>query len=233
MTFQDYSDVAIVLITKNEEKAIKKVITDSKIALKNATVFVIDGSTDNTKVLALEAGALVFEEPGGGFGPALMKALHSPDEKFSIILTIDADDTYPVEIFTTLVQDIRNGYDISGANRLTVFPTKNMPLSNWVMNRVFNLLATIRTRQKIKDVHSGQRAYRREILYEFNWNYNGLAFPVDLILWPALHNYKIIERDIIYKDRIGNSKLQRLPSGISTMKRLSYRRKRIKMSKIP
>jgi glycosyltransferase involved in cell wall biosynthesis len=227
MTFQDYSDVAIVMITKNEEGAIRKVVTDSKKELKNATVFVIDGSTDRTKLFAMEAGAIVFDEPGGGFGPALQKALHSPDENFSIILTIDADDTYPVEMFRTLVQDIRDGYDVSGANRLTLFPTKNMPLPNFLMNKLFNLLASIRTGQKLSDVHSGQRAYRRQILHSFNWNSQGLAFPVDLLLWPALFNYKIIERDIIYKDRIGNSKLQRLPSGIATIKRLFYPRKKI------
>lgn len=227
----DYSDVALVMITKNEENAIQKVILESKNSLKNLTVYVIDGSTDDTKKLASEAGAIVLDEPGGGFGPALTKALLSPGSQFSIILTIDADDTYPVDIFPLLVQDIRNGYDISGSNRLSIYPTKNMPFPNWLMNVLFNLIASIRTGRILKDVHSGQRAYRREILHTFEWNSKGLAFPVDLLLWPAIFKFKIIERNILYKDRIGDSKLQRWPSGIATIERLFYKRKRIVLRK--
>src|SRR5579864_9566775 len=92
-----YADVAVVMITRNEERAVHKVIDDAKNALPGAEIFVIDGSRDATPDIARRAGATVIREPGGGFGPALHAALMAPEQP--IIVTVDADDTYPSTAF--------------------------------------------------------------------------------------------------------------------------------------
>lgn len=216
----NYTEVAVVMITRNEELAIEKVINDAFSHLPGCSVFVIDGSSDRTAELAALAGATVIQEPGGGFGPAFHRALVSPGPEFSIVVTVDADDTYPPEIFPELVKFVRLGFDVVGANRLTLKPTKHMPLINWGANICFNLIASVRARKLIKDVHSGQRAYKRSLLHEYDWDYRGLAFPIDLIFWPALNGKKIKEIDIKYRDRIGETTLVRGPSGKASIKRL-------------
>lgn len=224
----DFKDVAVVMITRNEELAVHKVVKDALFHLPGCSVFVIDGSTDRTAELASLAGAKVIKEPGGGFGPALHYALLTPGPEFNVIATIDADDTYPPEIFPELVKLVKQGFDVAGANRLTLTPTKHMPLINWMANMSFNIIASARTRKVIKDVHSGQRAYKRSLIHEYEWDYRGFAFPIDLILWPALTGKKIKEINIRYRERIGETTLIRGQSGKASVRRLFRRFSTIK-----
>lgn len=221
-----FDDVSVVMITRNEEGAVAKVIGDALTALPGAEVFVIDGSDDKTPELAREAGAIVVREPGGGFGPAFHAALMTPDRP--IVVTVDADDTYPASVYPVLVELVRSGWDVAGTDRLGPRPPKTMPTSNWVANKIFSAVASIRARHKLRDVHSGQRAYRREVLHAFDWDYAGKAFPVDLVLWPAARGYKVIDIPIEYSERIGETTLDRWPSGKATLRRLTRRRSDIK-----
>lgn len=225
----NYSDVAVVMITRNEELAVGKVVNDALESLPGCSVFVIDGSSDRTAEFAALAGATVIQEPGGGFGPALYCALNTPNSKFSIIATVDADDTYPAEVLPELVQMVREGIDVAGANRLTITPTKHMPLINWAANIAFNLIATYRTRRIIRDVHSGQRVYNREVIQMFDWDYKGYAFPIDLIFWPAMAGLKIKEIQIVYRERIGETTLVRGPSGRASVHRLFRKKSDIRL----
>jgi glycosyltransferase involved in cell wall biosynthesis len=213
-----YSDVAVVMIARNEEAAILKVIGDAKEALPGAEIFVVDGSTDATPDIARQAGATVIREPGGGFGPALHAALMTPRQP--IIVTVDADDTYPASAFPEMVRLIREGWDVVGTDRLGERRPSAMPLSNWIANKVFSGLASLRAQHRLRDIHSGQRAYRAGVLRAFDWDYAGLAFPVDLIFWPALEHYKVGEISIAYTERIGTTTLHRWDSGRATLRRL-------------
>lgn len=212
-----FRDVAVVMITRNEELAVEKVIKDAERALPGAQVFVIDGSEDRTHEIARRAGAIVIREPGGGFGPAMHAALMAPDRP--IVATVDADDTYPATAFPALVRLIREGWDVAGTDRLGSRP-RSMPLANWLANHVFSSLASLRARKRLHDVHSGQRAYRADVLHSFLWDYEGLAFPVDLLLWPALAGLRVIEIPIAYTERRGETKLRRWPSAHATFQRL-------------
>jgi glycosyltransferase involved in cell wall biosynthesis len=213
-----YPDVAIVMITRNEEAAVTKVIRDAQQALPGAEVFVIDGSSDATPQLAREAGATVIPEPGGGFGPAMHAALMTPHHP--IVVTVDADDTYPPSAFPVLVRLIREGWDVAGTDRLGARRPDAMKLLNWTANHLFSGVASLRSRTRLRDVHSGQRAYRATVLHSFDWDYSGLAFPVDLLFWPALAGLKVTEIPIEYAERIGETKLGRWVSGKATVRRL-------------
>jgi glycosyltransferase involved in cell wall biosynthesis len=223
---ESYSDVAVVMITRNEEAAVGKVIRDARDALPGAEIFVIDGSTDNTPEIARELGATVVREPGGGFGPALHAALMIPRQP--IVVTVDADDTYPPSAFPVLVNLIREGWDVAGTDRLGTHRPKTMNLSNWVANHALSGLASLRSRTRLRDVHSGQRAYRSALIHSFDWDYSGQAFPVDLLFWPALVQKKVTEIPIAYRERIGETKLQRWVSGKATIRRLLRRRSTVR-----
>lgn len=222
---QDYGDVAVVMITRNEEEAIAKVVGDAQRALPGAEVIVVDGSTDRTPEIATAEGARVVREPGGGPAPALLAALRASDRP--IVATVDADDTYPAEVFVDLVAAVRSGADVAGTDRLGKRPPAAMPTPNWVANVSFGLLASLRTRRRLLDVHSGQRAYRRNVIDAFEWDTTGLAFPVDLLLWPAYAGYQIVEVPIEYRDRVGVTTLGRWASGKQTLRRLSRPARRI------
>jgi glycosyltransferase involved in cell wall biosynthesis len=214
----DYADVSVVMITRNEELAIAKVVDDAFAALPGCDVIVVDGSSDRTPLIAEEHHARVFREPLGGPAAALLFALRASNRP--IIVTVDADDTYPAEAFPELVRRIRGGDDIASTNRLRWRPPKAMPVRNWAANVTFNVIASIHARRVLRDVHTGQRAYRRELIDRFDWDITGRAFPVDLLLWPAIAGVKISEMPIPYRDRIGETTLHRWADGKETLRRL-------------
>jgi glycosyltransferase involved in cell wall biosynthesis len=214
----DYADVSVVMITRNEELAIAKVVDDAFAALPGCDVIVVDGSSDRTPLIAEEHHARVFREPPGGPAAALLFALRASNRP--IIVTVDADDTYPAEAFPELVRRIRGGDDIASTNRLRLRPPKAMPVRNWAANVTFNVIASIHARRVLRDVHTGQRAYRRELIDRFDWDITGRAFPVDLLLWPAIAGVKISEMPIPYRDRIGETTLHRWADGKETLRRL-------------
>lgn len=215
---RDFSDVSVVMITLNEEAAIAKVIGDVLSTLPGAEVILVDGSSDRTPQIATGLGATVVREPGGGPAPALLAALRASNR--AIVATVDADDTYPADVFPELIARVRAGDDIAGTDRLGRRPPKTMPVPNWIANVLFGLIGSLRAGRRLRDLHSGQRAYRRSLIEEFEWDTNGPAFPVDLLLWPAKAGCRISEIDIPYRDRIGVTTLSRWPSGRRTLERL-------------
>jgi glycosyltransferase involved in cell wall biosynthesis len=221
----DYGDTAVVMITRNEQQAIAKVIDDARTALPGAEIVVVDGSTDRTPEIATQHGARVLQEPGGGAAPALLCALRASDRP--IVIMVDADDTYPSKVFPQLANQVRSGLDVAGTDRLGRRPPPSMPVANWLANIAFGLIASARTRRRLFDVHSGQRAYRRSVIDAFDWDTTGLAFPVDLLLWPAFAGYRISEIPIPYRERIGQTTLVRWPSGKQTLRRLFRSRRQI------
>jgi glycosyltransferase involved in cell wall biosynthesis len=224
----EFADVAVVMITRNEEAAVAKVVGDARQALPGAEIFVIDGSDDATPDIARKAGAIVRPEPGRGFGPALHAALMTPTTP--IVVTVDADDTYPAAAFPILVNLVREGWDVAGTDRLGGRPPPSMALSNWIANRAFSAVASVRAHTRLRDVHSGQRAYRSTLLHAFDWDYQGTAFPVDLILWPSLAGFRVTEIPIQYADRVGETTLNRWDSGWATLRRLARPRSRVVMN---
>lgn len=221
-----YTDVAVVIITRNEERAIRKVLRDSAAFLPGAKFYVVDDSSDATPAIAREEGAEVHQGPGRGFGPAMHQALLTPTE--DIVVTVDADDTYPPEALPRLVDLVRSGVDVAGTDRLGRSRPSTMPWSNYLANRALSRIATLRARQGILDVHSGQRAYRREVLHAIEWDYEYNALPIDLIFVPAMLGYGVTEFAIEYRERIGETTLQRWSSGKASLRRLLRRKKHIR-----
>jgi glycosyltransferase involved in cell wall biosynthesis len=213
-----FSDAAVVMISRNEEGAIANVVEDVRKFVPGAEVIVVDGSSDRTPEIATAHGARVIPEPGGGPATALITALRASDRP--IVATIDADNTYPPEVLPAIIELVRCSFDVVGTDRLGFGRPITMPILNYVGNWLFNAVASIRARRRVHDVHTGMRAYRRAVIDGFNWDTTGLALPVDLVLWPIADGLRVFEVPIEYRDRIGATKLVRLPGTFWTLRRL-------------
>lgn len=213
-----FADAAVVMISRNEEGAIAKVVDDIQCLVPGAEVVVVDGSSDRTPEIAEEHGARVIPEPGGGPAAALLAALRASDRP--VIATIDADDTYPPELLPPIIELVRHGFDVVGTDRLGFGRPVTMPGSNYAANWLFSAIASVRTRRRVRDVHTGMRAYRREVIDGFRWDTTGLALPVDLLLWPLAARLRVMEVPIEYRDRIGTTTLVRFPGTLWTLRRL-------------
>ena len=215
--------VTVSMITLNEERAVAKVVGDIRRVVPDAEIFLVDSSRDRTAEIAEQLGCRVFKQfPPKGYGPAMDRAVR--DASGDVVVTLDCDDTYPVDTIPRLVAMIQDGWDLVNTTRVANRP-KAMPLANFVANRAFALSARLLHGIKTTDVHSGMRAYRKSMIDAVQWNANGPALPVDMLVVPYRMGYRVTEVPIEYRERIGETTLRRFKSTWWTFKRLWRARK--------
>jgi glycosyltransferase involved in cell wall biosynthesis len=211
--------LTVSMITMNEERAVAKVVTDIRRVVPDAEIFLVDSSKDRTAEIATELGCRVFKQfPPKGYGPAMVRALTHPDRP--IVVTLDCDGTYPTATVPKLVEMVRSGHDIAGTTRLAHGRPSTMPWGNYLGNKLFNVVSSLLFLRRIRDVHSGMRAYRRETIHGFAWLAEPPALPVELLLLPIRAGMKVEEIAIPYAERIGETTLQRLSSTVWTFRRI-------------
>jgi len=221
MTFQlKTDDLTVAMITMNEEKAVAKVILDIQKVVPSAEILIVDSSKDQTAEIAQSLGARVIKQfPPQGYGLAMDRAIRSASGK--VVITLDCDDTYPTDQITELARLVlEEGYDVVDASRLKKKP-EAMPILNYVANAAFALMASAFFFTRLKDLHSGMRAYRKAVIIK--WQYGpkpGDAFPVELLLRPLKEGCKIKVVYIDYKERIGQSTMRPLRSAWWTFRRI-------------
>lgn len=211
----DCSNVSVVMGTRNEEKAIEKVIKDIKeVTNSKAEIVVVDGSNDRTPDIASNLGAKVIRQEPKGYGVAVKLALMSATR--DIIITTDCDDTYPMEDIPKFVKLINEGYDVVSGSR----SSKNidtMPIFNRFGNWFFATITSILYGVRVTDVTTGMRAYKRDVIHNIDWTEN-VGLSAELLFRPALRKYKIIEVPIDYRERLGDTKLNPITGGIGIFK---------------
>lgn len=212
-------NLTVAMITRNEEKAIAKVIADIRAAVPEAEVLVVDSSTDRTAEVAQEMGARVIKQfPPRGYGPAMDTALRSASGK--VVVTLDCDDTYPAEEIPTLARMVlEDGYDIVDGSRLKSKP-QAMPWINYLANWGFAAFASLLFFRRVTDLHSGMRAYRKELIDGLKYQEKGAALPVELLLRPIKMGKKLKVVYIAYRERVGQSTMRPLQSAWWTLRRI-------------
>jgi glycosyltransferase involved in cell wall biosynthesis len=215
--------LTISMITMNEEGAVAKVIGDIRRVAPDAEILLVDSSRDRTAEIATELGCRVIKQfPPQGYGPAMDRAVR--EAAGEIVVTLDCDDTYPVDVIPRLVQLIDDGYDLVNTTRVWRRP-QAMPLANFLANRLFAIGACVLLGLKTTDVHSGMRAYRKSMIDAVTWNARGDALPVEMYAVPFRRGYRTTEIPIDYRERIGQTTLHRWRSTVWTFRRLWRARK--------
>ena len=210
--------LTVSMITMNEEGAIAKVVGDIRRVAPDAEILVVDSSRDRTAEIAQSLGCRVIKQfPPQGYGPAMDRALR--EGSGDVVITLDCDDTYPVDVIPELVRRIEAGADLVNTTRVKHRP-KAMPFANFIANRVFALAARVLHGLKTTDVHSGMRAYRKSMIDRVQWNAQGPALPVDMLVIPFRMGFRVDEIAIDYRERIGAPTLNRWQSTLWTFKRL-------------
>jgi glycosyltransferase involved in cell wall biosynthesis len=210
--------LTVSMITMNEEGAIAKVVSDIRRVAPGAEILVVDSSRDATATIAEALGCRVLRQlPPQGYGPAMDRALREASGE--VVVTLDCDDTYPVEAIPVLLAEIEAGWDLVDGSRLQRRP-KAMPLANYLANWVFACTARLLHGLRTTDLHSGMRAYRKSMLERIPWDPVGPALPVELLLYPYRLGFRVKEIGIDYRERIGTTSLHRFKSTVWTFKRI-------------
>jgi len=211
--------ITVAMISRNEEAAVGKVVADIKAALPAAEILIVDSSEDRTAEIAQSLGAKVIRQyPPRGYGRAMDLALRSAQGE--VVVTMDCDDTYPVDHIERLARMvIEDGYDVVDGCRLESKP-KAMPWANYLGNWLFAGLASILFARRIRDLHSGMRAYRKGVPESLEYELSGAAQPVHLLLLPMKKGMKVAFVPIPYLERLGDSVMSPLETCLWTLRRI-------------
>lgn len=217
--------VTVSMITMNEEAAVAKVVADIRRVAPGAEILLVDSSKDRTPEIAESLGCRVIRQfPPQGYGPAMNRAVR--EASGDVVVTLDCDDTYPVEEIPRLIAMVEEGWDLVNTTRVKKRP-RAMPFANFLANRFFALGARVLHGIRTTDVHSGMRAYRKSMIDRVKWDEKGPALPVDMLVIPHRLGFLVAEVPIDYRERIGQTTLQRWNSTIWTFRRL-WNARRIK-----
>jgi glycosyltransferase involved in cell wall biosynthesis len=198
------SKVAFFLPTFNEEKSIKRVITDIKKAF-NGYFFVVDGySTDRTVEISRSMGIEVYNRCVPGKGAAFRKALEvaSANNK-EFLVFIDCDNTYDPKDIGKILENIEL-YDlvigVRPMNKIHGFMKK---FGNVFVTELMNILYN----GHIKDSISGFKCLR---VNKFKNIITEDGFAADALICVLALKYKMSVNTVpinYYEERTGNSKM--------------------------
>jgi glycosyltransferase involved in cell wall biosynthesis len=195
----------------NEKASIGQIINGFKASGYVDEVIVVDNnSNDNTKEIALEAGAQVIEEPRQGYGNACKRALLEAKGEF-IILT-EPDGTFsPKDIVKflaytedfDLIQGTRTTKELIAQNANMHFGLK---WGNWVVAKILQLLYN---GPSLSDMGCTYRLIKKDALNKITeyLNEERSAFLADMTTAALKKRIKIIEISVNYRERQGYSKI--------------------------
>lgn len=217
--------LAIVIPALNEEKSIESIINRSLKSVQhivNSTpieeveiTVVSDGSTDNTVPLAkkyTDKIKLIIFEKNKGYGAAIKEGWEQSDA--DLLGFLDADGTCDPDFFADLCNLlVAENADIALGSRLN--PNSQMPLIRRIGNTFYSTILSMVSFQKIKDTASGMRIVKRSSLNKIMPLPDGLHFTPAMSARAILsHDLKIVEKDMTYHEREGESKLKVFRDGI-------------------
>ena len=209
----------IAIPALNEEGSIESIIQRSLDArdyiIRNSPVtdveitVVSDGSTDRTVELASQyrdrIDLIVFPK-NRGYGAAIKEAWKSSNAE--LVGFLDADGTCDPCFFADLCRELaQKSADVALGCRLN--SQSQMPLIRRVGNFIFAVLLSAFSSSRVRDTASGMRVVRRSSLNHLFPLPDGLHFTPAMSARAILSDVlKIVEINMPYRERVGESKLR-------------------------
>lgn len=168
-----------IIPCRNEEATIGSVILKTK-RFVNQVLVVDDGSDDETKKIAKEAGATVIShKKNRGKGAAIRTGFqYAKENDFDYVVTMDGDGQHnPLEIPALLENVVNNGHDISIGYR--VGNNTEMPMWRKVGKRVLDYTTSMGTGGYVTDSQCGFRAFNKKAYESIAPKLKGEAFSVE------------------------------------------------------
>lgn len=213
-------ELSVIIPAYNEADGIASVVSDVKKAMSGSgapfeVIVVDDCSADATADKAREAGAVVVRQTTNkGYGSAIMAGIRA--SKYGLIATIDADMSYsasdllkmlPFADRFDLVVGQRSGKEYRG--RLLKYPARI----------VFRMLAEYVSGEKIPDINSGLRIFRKSEFLSLPTIHlcRGFSFSTTMTLMFLAGGFDVQFTPAEYRVRSGKSKVRYLRDTIRAL----------------
>lgn len=207
--------ISIVLPSYNESKIIGNVIDDiknelSKINSDYEIIVVNDHSTDDTEKIALQSGVKVISHPYNiGNGAAIKTGVRNCNG--DVVVLMDSDGQHKAKEIAKMLK-FSTQYDMVVGARIS---NKSGAFHRNLANKIFNLFASYITHFKVRDLTSGFRIIKKNIIDNFLYLLpNTFSYPSTLTLALIRSGYSIKYVPISVEKRTGKSKIKIFSDGI-------------------
>jgi len=223
-------ELSIVLPCLDEEKAIKQCIdqiiqtvNENKIS---AEIVIVDNDSKDKSVSIINSiieknsrknnGTQIFlvSEPVRGYGSAYQKGFSVAQGKY--IFMADLDGTYDFRDIPRFVDVLKTGNDLVVGNRFNknIGDLGSMPWHHkYIGNPILSGLVRLFFGVKIRDIHCGIRAIKKESLEKINLKARGMEMASEMIIKAKKVNLLMTEIPVAYTARLGTSKLNSFHDG--------------------
>lgn len=218
-------ELTILIPALNEKKTIEIVIKKAQKWLNDRNIdgeilIANNGSTDNTKEIALKNGARVIDVEQKGYGSALISGIENSKGKY--IIFGDADDSYNFLEIDGMYDKLKDGNDIVIGNRYAGKMEKgSMKFSHkFIGTPILSFLIRKKFKLNLNDINCGLRGIKKDAIIKLNCKSSGMEFASEMLIKAAKAKLKIEEIPInFYKDK-RNSKphLKTLQDGVRHLK---------------
>ncbi|MDI6785209.1 MAG: glycosyltransferase family 2 protein [bacterium] len=215
-----YKDKKISIVTPcyNEEDGIK-IILEKIPDIVDEVVVVDNNCTDNTVEVAKSFGdkVVIVREEKKGYGIAYKAGFKAATG--DVIVTMDADGTYPPESISLLLYILfEEKVDFITARRWHSKSGKSKSFLRVFGNIILSTVLAALFLRVIVDSQSGMWVFKKEVLDRVKLTSNGMAFSQELKI-EAFTNRTIeaIEIPIYYGERVGESKLNLWSDGFGNL----------------
>jgi len=172
--------LSVILPAKNEGAGLRRTLPVLRRVLPDAEVIVVDdGSSDDTREVAMDVGARVLSSPYSmGNGAAIKRGAR--EARGDVLVFMDADGQHDPECIPALLAPLEAGYDMAVGARDS---TGQANLHRGLANALYNRLASWMTGHHIADLTSGFRAVRADKFREFlHLLPNGFSYPTTITM---------------------------------------------------
>ena len=164
--------------------------------IRGEVIIADNGSTDKSREIAVELGAVVIPVREKGYGSALMGGIGAARGKY--IIMGDADDSYDFLEIPRFVESLRAGYDLVQGCRLpsgggTIVRGAMPFLHRWWGNPMFSRMARWWFAAPIHDIYCGMRGFTRELYDRLDQRCTGMEFATEMIIKSSMCREKIAE----------------------------------------
>src|SRR5215470_1374366 len=203
--------IAIVMPALNAARTLERTVAAIPDGWADDLILVDDKSTDDTVEVARKLPVHVIWHPhnvgyGGNQKTCYLEALQSGAD---VVVMLHPDGQYEPTLIPELVAPILRGEaDLVLGSRLAIPGAAReggMPLYKYVSNRVLTTIENAAMGTHLSDLHTGYRAYSRELLLTIPFLRNSLdfAFDSEMLMQAAYFGFRIAEvpaRSIYFDD---------------------------------
>lgn len=213
--YKDHT-ITLVLPCLNEEAGLAAMLPRVP-GVVDEVIVVDNNSTDASAQVAARHGARVVHEPRPGYGAAYRAGFAAVPS--GIIVTMDADDTYPLHALPEIAARLVDfDLDFITVRRMHVNWERSAELiTKFIGKKIIDFTASLLFMRLIHDTQSGMWCFRREILDTLNITGNGMAMSEEIKLEAfARKDIRAVEIPVKYQyhKRLGRVKLNMFRDGL-------------------